>query len=133
LLLKAIRPDDGHAFWVAPGGGLNDGESFEEAAVREVWEETGLTVELGPCIWFRRHVYSWNSRNHDQFERYFVAHAVVTDVRAPRPDSYIHGHRWWSFAEITNAAEEFTPRRLRELLTSILQGQYPVEPFDCGV
>jgi 8-oxo-dGTP diphosphatase len=33
--------------WSLPKGKLDEGESFEEAAVREVWEETGLRVSLG--------------------------------------------------------------------------------------
>jgi 8-oxo-dGTP diphosphatase len=34
--------------WSLPKGKLEPGESFEEAAVREVEEETGLRGELGP-------------------------------------------------------------------------------------
>lgn len=30
--------------WIGPGGGFEDGESPEECALREVWEETGLTM-----------------------------------------------------------------------------------------
>ena len=32
--------------WSLPKGKLDKGESFEEAAVREVWEETGLRCRL---------------------------------------------------------------------------------------
>jgi ADP-ribose pyrophosphatase YjhB (NUDIX family) len=35
-------------FWTPPGGGVEFGESLEEAVVREVKEETGLDVEVGP-------------------------------------------------------------------------------------
>jgi 8-oxo-dGTP diphosphatase len=34
----------GGGWWNAPGGKLDDGESFEAAAIREVYEETGLVV-----------------------------------------------------------------------------------------
>jgi len=43
LLLKASGRFGG-GFWNAPGGKINEGESSEEAARREVLEETGLTV-----------------------------------------------------------------------------------------
>jgi 8-oxo-dGTP diphosphatase len=33
--------------WTLPKGKLDPGESFEEAALREVWEETGLRCRLG--------------------------------------------------------------------------------------
>lgn len=43
LLLKA-RGRFGGGFWNAPGGKIERGESPEEAAIREVFEETGLAI-----------------------------------------------------------------------------------------
>ncbi len=36
--------------WVAPGGAIEPGESPADAAVREMWEETGLHVELSGIL-----------------------------------------------------------------------------------
>ena len=43
LIVHRPRYDD----WTLPKGKLDRGESFEDAAVREVWEETGLRCKLG--------------------------------------------------------------------------------------
>jgi len=43
LLKRAINP--GYGKWVFPGGFVDRGESLEEAAAREAWEEVGLRVE----------------------------------------------------------------------------------------
>ena len=43
-VLLTQRADNGR--WCLPGGGLDPGESVEEACIREVWEETGLHVRV---------------------------------------------------------------------------------------
>ncbi|OGB91782.1 MAG: NUDIX hydrolase [candidate division NC10 bacterium RBG_16_65_8] len=44
LVQRAIHPSYGK--WVFPGGYVDRGETLEAAALREVWEESGLAVRL---------------------------------------------------------------------------------------
>lgn len=36
------QPDEGGVYWQMPQGGIDDGEDVREAALRELWEETGV-------------------------------------------------------------------------------------------
>ncbi len=132
LYLRAQEPKTGNVFWVMPGGGLDPGESFEDAARRELVEETGCSFRLGPYVWFRRHIHEWNGRPADQYERFFVAHTDSLVVAPQRQDEYISLHCWWSLEELKASEEDFAPRAVAQLLPDILNGNYPKEPIDCG-
>jgi 8-oxo-dGTP diphosphatase len=73
--------------WSLPKGKLDPGESFEEAAIREVEEETGLRCELGPYLGEtsyrdnkdRSKVVRWWAMEAGEGE--FEPHSEVDDLR----------------------------------------------------
>jgi 8-oxo-dGTP pyrophosphatase MutT (NUDIX family) len=133
LLFQGVDRVAGHCWWVTPGGGLRHGESFEAAAARELYEETGLESPIGPCVWTRRHEFSWEGRRLEQHERFFVACIDTPNISPVSSDPYIVAHRWWTAEEICQSADDFAPRRLGSLLPAIVRGDYPRSPIDCGV
>ena len=127
--------------WLTPGGGLEADETYEQAATRELAEETGIDAPLGRCVWVRRHVFAFQGRWYDSRERYFVVRApsaALADAGwSDMERAVIKAHRWWPLDELVRSdpasAGVFVPRRLAELLPPILAGDYPSEPIDTGV
>lgn len=73
---------DVYGRWTFPKGHLEAGESWSEAAVREVREETGIWGSLGPAL--GGIVYRMPS-GHFKRVRFFLLRAGTSDVR-PLPE-----------------------------------------------
>lgn len=141
LLFRTHAASGGRALWITPGGGLKRGETHEAAARRELWEETGISTGIGPCVWVRQHVFRFNGRDGsvllDEREQIFVARIDRAEVEnanwEPEEHDFLLAHRWWSVDEIAASKDWFAPRRLAALLPAVIAGAYGDAPFDCGV
>lgn len=121
-------------FWITPGGGVDPGESFEQGAHRELWEETGLCApELGPCVWMRRRLVSFGGEPLDFDERFFLVRVPATEISMANVTEWekivLTEYRWWTHQDLLTTTDVLAPRKLAHLLQPILAGQIPAEPL----
>jgi 8-oxo-dGTP pyrophosphatase MutT (NUDIX family) len=122
------RPEAG-TWWLTPGGGLNDGESVEDGAVREVFEETGLRLspaQLGPVIATRVASFEFERRRFRQSESFF---AVNVEPFTPQHHGWdeveqraLLDHRWWTLDELRTTDETVYPSELADVVQAVLDG-----------
>ncbi|WP_152047717.1 NUDIX domain-containing protein [Aureimonas psammosilenae] len=128
ILLLQIRSPDGRSFWIAPGGGIEQGEEAETGLRRELFEELSLkNVEIGPIVWRRHHIFDWNGRRISQREEYRI---VETDWFEPRmldlqEGAYVQTLRWWPLNELGSAREPLTPLSLDAIVRDYLLNGAP--------
>ncbi|GAA3892796.1 NUDIX hydrolase [Streptomyces sp. NPDC003631] len=136
LLLHGHEPDDpSDDWWFTPGGGVEGDETREQAALRELAEETGITdVELGSVLWKRRCSFPFAGRRWDQDEWYYLARTTGTGRATAAlgltelEKRSVAGARWWSCGELAEAHETVYPKRLAELLRMLLDEGPPAGP-----
>ena len=136
LLVHYAVPKLGRRYWIAPGGGIEAGESERDAVAREIAEETGLAAPaIGPAVWTRSVAIPWAEPPFTQRETYFWVptprfepsfEAIPTEAERRE----LEAHRWWTLPELDVSRERFAPRRICALLRAIFERGIPAAPID---
>jgi 8-oxo-dGTP pyrophosphatase MutT (NUDIX family) len=131
LLIRACDPSEPSRgeWWLTPGGGVEDGESLEEAVVREVLEETGLAVtraDVGSVVATRRSEFDFDQVHYDQTDFFFALHV---DRFTPAIDGWnateqaaLLEPRWWSIDDLGTMEGVVHPNELAALARAVLAG-----------
>lgn len=125
----------GSRWWVTPGGGLDAGETPRQAAVRELAEETGLSVDadqlLGPVA-VRDVVHGYSDQVLHQHESFFVLFTPRFDVdaagRTQGEQLTMTGHAWHPVAELDHLPEPVWPSDIPGLIAAAAAPErWPIE------
>jgi len=112
-------------FWVTAGGECDPGESFEDAARRELLEETGITADPGALhnvLKVRGFTVEGEPVQAD--ERFFlvrVPHARIdTAGHTELERALMTQHRWFTLEELGNWPEAVFPVTLADMIRSAI-------------
>lgn len=114
----------GQSYWATPGGGLEANETFEDAAIRELLEETGIKIDdPGSQIAQRQFDLQLPDGEIVQAdERYFLIkvanNTLSSDGWTTHETECMVDHRWWSIDELAQTTEVFWPENLEHLLSA---------------
>jgi 8-oxo-dGTP diphosphatase len=129
LLVASSYPNQRLPLWNLPGGRQQPGELLAETVVREVFEETGLRVEVERLAYVSE---SYDGEQHFLNATFLVRPLSFDSAQGDKGD-HVVGVEWVSISEL---AERIVVGVVREPLIAYLDGALPqgyVGYHDAGV
>lgn len=124
------------SFWTLVGGGIETNESLEEAAIREIYEETGMRFtqsDLGPVVWYGSLDLLWNRQRVRIEQTYLVVKTKTNNVHLKNlvqtEKEVVQELRWFSVKDLQSCKEVIYPVTLIDHIEDILLGKYPIRPL----
>lgn len=99
--------------WILPGGGMEDGESLAQAAVRETKEETGLDVELTRLVG----IYSRLGNTPSSHAVVFAARPIGGEIKLQEGETI--AVEWFPFDRIPGPLSIGHERRIQDAINGI--------------
>jgi 8-oxo-dGTP pyrophosphatase MutT (NUDIX family) len=124
VLLFRFDPPDRPPFWCTPGGAVDPGENYAEAARRELLEECGIAADCGAEGARRRVEFvTLEQVAVEADERYYCVRttstAISTDGHTDLERQVMRGHRWFERSELDTWPERVFPEDLGPMLDKL--------------
>jgi 8-oxo-dGTP diphosphatase len=115
-LLGRRRGSHGEGYYAAPGGHIEFGESFEQAACREVREETGLEISDLRLLSVGNYFFTRKDGERHYIDIDFVCEAPAGDPQLMEPEK-CDGWGWYELDDLPQPLFIVTQRMIESLLT----------------
>ena len=95
-------------FWDLPKGKLDEGETIQTCAIREVQEETGINnIQLHELLKFTNHLYFDKYLKEEVVKRTYWFHMTIADIQvgSPQTTEDIEKIEWHSLATAKKCLE----------------------------